>query len=310
LGAEVPFGVALAAGVLAAVNPCGFALLPAYVSLLIVGDAGTPLRPVAALGRALALTAAMTAGFVAVFGVFGLLAAPAADWLTQRLPWLTIVIGIVLVGLGAWMAAGRQITSPVPKLSRAPELRGSFGSMFVFGVSFAIASLGCTIGPFLGVVVASFTSRSPAAGIGLFLAYAAGMALVVGAVAVAVALAQQTVVGRLRRAAPILGRSAGALMIAAGAYVAWYGWYELRILADPTTTDIVIDTAARLQTWLSSTVDRVGPAGLAIVLLATAAATAAVVARRRRHERFGADRSQSDDRVGEALRPADRRAEP
>jgi cytochrome c biogenesis protein CcdA len=282
MGAEVPFGVALAAGVLAAVNPCGFALLPAYVSLLVVGDAGTAPRPGAALGRALALTAAMTAGFVAVFGVFGLLAAPAADWLTQRLPWLTIVIGIVLIGLGAWLAAGRQITSPVPKLSRAPELRGSFGSMFVFGVSFAIASLGCTIGPFLGVVVASFTSGSPAAGIGLFLAYAAGMALVVGAVAIAVALAQQTVVTWLRRAAPILGRSAGALMVAAGAYVAWYGWYEIRILADPTTTDIVIDTAARLQTGLSSTVERISPAGLAILLVVLATA-AVLAARRRRH---------------------------
>lgn len=282
MGAEVPFGVALAAGVLAAVNPCGFALLPAYVSLLIVGDAGAPPRPVAALGRALVLTAAMTAGFVAVFGVFGLLAAPAADWLTQRLPWLTIVIGIVLIGLGAWLAAGRQIASPVPKLSRAPELRGSLGSMFVFGVSFAVASLGCTIGPFLGVVVASFTSRSPAAGIGLFLAYAAGMALVVGTVAIAVALAQQTVVGWLRRAAPILSRSAGALMVAAGAYVAWYGWYEIRILADPTTTDIVIDTAARLQTWLASTVERIGPAGLAILLIFLATAIVAAV-RRRRH---------------------------
>jgi hypothetical protein len=154
--------------------------------------------------------------------------------------------------------------------------------MFVFGVSFAVASLGCTIGPFLGVVVASFTSRSPAAGIGLFLAYAGGMALVVGTVAIAVALAQQTVVGWLRRAAPILSRSAGALMIAAGAYVAWYGWYEIRILADPTTTDVVIDTAAQLQTWLASTMERIGPTGLAILLIVLAAAIVAAV-RRRRH---------------------------
>ncbi len=30
--------VALGAGLLAAVNPCGFALLPAYLSLLVLGD--------------------------------------------------------------------------------------------------------------------------------------------------------------------------------------------------------------------------------------------------------------------------------
>jgi cytochrome c biogenesis protein CcdA len=35
---EAPLGLAVAAGMLAAVNPCGFALLPAYLSLLISGD--------------------------------------------------------------------------------------------------------------------------------------------------------------------------------------------------------------------------------------------------------------------------------
>ncbi len=63
---------------LAAVNPCGFALLPAYLTLLVVGDRvdSSFAGRLAAIGRALALTAAMTVGFVAVFGVFGLLAAP------------------------------------------------------------------------------------------------------------------------------------------------------------------------------------------------------------------------------------------
>ena len=44
-----------------------------------------------------------------------------------------------------------------------------------FGASYAIASLGCTIAPFLAVVVTSFRSGSTAQGLVLFLVYAGGM---------------------------------------------------------------------------------------------------------------------------------------
>jgi cytochrome c-type biogenesis protein len=62
---DAPYGLALAAGELAAVNPYGFALLPAYLSFLVSGH-DTPDRG-AAVRRALAATTAMTTGFAAVF---------------------------------------------------------------------------------------------------------------------------------------------------------------------------------------------------------------------------------------------------
>jgi cytochrome c biogenesis protein CcdA len=266
---DAPYPLALAAGVLAAVNPCGFALLPAYVSLLVVDGTGGRQQGVGtALVRALSLTAAMTLGFLIVFGGFGLLAAPAADWLAQRLPWLTVVIGLVLAILGGWLLLGRDLPSPVPKPARAPQPRQRFASMVLFGMSFAIASLGCTIGPFLAVVVTSFGTRSAAAGVALFLAYAAGMALVVGTVALAVALAQQSVLRAMRRLAPMLSRGAGLLMILAGAYIAWYGWYEIRLFRHPGTTDPLIDAGGQAQTRLAAFVDNLGAATIALVLLA------------------------------------------
>ncbi|NUT35083.1 MAG: cytochrome c biogenesis protein CcdA [Hamadaea sp.] len=280
MAADAPFGLALAAGVLAAVNPCGFALLPADVSLLVHDGEPDP-PPARALGRAAGLTAAMTLGFVAVFGAFGLLAAPAASWLAERLPWLTIVIGVVLVAVGGWLASGRELPSPVPKLRQAPVLRRRVASMTLFGAAFAIASLGCTIGPFLGVVVAAFT-MSPAQGVALFLAYSGGMAVVVGTVAGAVALAQQTVVTWLRRSAPIVARGAGVIMVLSGAYVAWYGWYEIRVLRNASTEDPIIDGAATVQRGLAAFVDAVGAAGFAAALAAAAVGCALWYAVRRR----------------------------
>jgi cytochrome c-type biogenesis protein len=275
---DTPYALALTAGLLAAVNPCGFALLPAYVSLLVVGDRveSSGAGRLAAVGRALALTAAMTVGFVAVFGVFGLLAAPAADAVARNLPWLSVVIGLVLAGLGGWLVAGRELPAPTLKVRRGPAVTGRFWSMVAFGASYAVASLGCTVGPFLAVVVTAFGAESVATGVGLFVAYAAGMALVVGSVALAVALAKVSLVRGLRRAAPIITRVGGALLIAAGLYVAWYGWYELRVFSDASTADPIIDRAGPIQSALSSWLGGLGPGALVIAFAVLLAATVTV----------------------------------
>lgn len=263
--------LALGAGALAAVNPCGFALLPAYLSFLIVGD--QPTSRAAALGRALLMTAAMTVGFVAVFGAFGLLVAPVAPHLQQHLPWVTIVVGLVLLGLGGWLLAGREIPAFLPKpKGRAPTR--SFGSMAVFGASYALASLSCTVAPFVFLVANAFYAGSTLRGLGLFVAYAAGMGLVVGSVALAVALARMSLLGQIRRALPYVMRIGGLLLVIAGGYVTYYGWYEIQVLRGGAADDPVINVGNAVQTWASNLLDRIGVGPLAIgfvVLLAAAA---------------------------------------
>ena len=119
---DAPLALALAAGMLAAVNPCGFALLPAYLSFLIAGDGGG--RGAAVL-RALGTTAAMTTGFVLVFGLFGLVVAPVAGSVQRHLPWVTIGVGLLLVGLGGWLLAGRLLPGLGVAVSRGPAARRS-----------------------------------------------------------------------------------------------------------------------------------------------------------------------------------------
>ncbi|TCB90711.1 cytochrome c biogenesis protein CcdA [Micromonospora zingiberis] len=280
---DTPYALALAAGVLAAVNPCGFAMLPAYLSLLVLdgSDSGPRLR---AVGRALLLTSAMTVGFVAVFGVFGLLAAPAAGVIARNLPWVSVAIGLVLVALGGILLAGRQLPTVGPRLGTGPTVTRRFGSMVLFGAAYAVASLGCTIGPFLAVVVTGFRAGSVGAGLALFVAYAVGMALVVGVVALAVALAKMSLVRGLRRAAPLINRVAGVLLIVAGGYVAWYAWYEIRIFRGGPGGDPIVGAAATIQHTIADWLSRLGPGtvalAFAVLLLATVAA--AVLARQRR----------------------------
>lgn len=280
-------GVALGAGLLAGVNPCGFALLPAYVALLLNAD-GSAGRGEAVL-RALGITVAMTAGFAGVFALFGLAIAPVASSVQRLVPWFTTMLGIVLALMGVWMLSGRSLTVPRVSLrrSRASQpapLARTFTSMAGFGASYALASLSCTIAPFLAVVVAGFRS-DVLDGMVLFLAYAAGMGLVVGTLAIATALASHRVVTGLRHAGRWTPRIAGALLAVAGSYVAYYGAWELRVLGGVEAKDPVIDTAATIQQSMASAVDTVGAAGWLALGGLLLISTGLLVVRQRRSPR-------------------------
>jgi cytochrome c-type biogenesis protein len=262
---EAELALALATGMLAAVNPCGFALLPAYLSLLVLGE-DSPSRW-AAVRRALALTAAMTAGFVAVFGIFGLVISPIASTVQRYLPWVTVVVGCVLIAGGIWLLAGRSL--PTFGFSpRAPKVSRSLVSVVAFGAAYAIASLTCTIAPFLALVVASFRTSSILEGMALFIAYALGMGLLVGTAAVAVALAKSSLISQMRRAGRFVPALAGVLMIIVGAYVGYYGWWEIQVLSGGPTEDPVIEAAAAVQQAVSNGVAAVGAGRLAVALVA------------------------------------------
>jgi cytochrome c biogenesis protein CcdA len=266
--------LALTAGMLGAVNPCGFAILPAYLSLLISTEAGGAVR------RALRCSAALTIGYVVVFGAFGLVLTPVAGWLTPRLPWLTVVLGLGLAAVGGWLLAGRSL--PATVAVRAPALTGSAWSMVLFGMAYAIASIGCAIGPFLALVVSSLHAGSVGSGLLLFVAYAAGMGLVITVTAVAVALLRLSLIARARRFLAVVPRLGGAVLLVSGLYLAYYGRYELSLADDLRRSghDPLVNAATAVQQWLAALVGGVGAGWLAAALAALAVA-AALLARRR-----------------------------
>lgn len=274
--------LAFVAGMVAAFNPCGFAMLPAYLTLVIDPQSGGQL---AAVGRALAATAAMALGFLAVFGSFGLLTVSVASTVQRYLPYVTLVIGVGLVVAGVWLLSGRELRAPNLAGGRwAPTAR--LGSMFGYGVGYAIASLSCTIGPFLAVTGSSLRRGSPAQGVLVYVAYAAGIALVVGVLAVAVALASSSMVDRMRAVLPHINRISGLILVVVGLYVGYYGFYEIRLFtANGSAEDPVVSAAGRIQRALAGWVYTHGAWPWLLALGALIAAAAAVWARRRRVHR-------------------------
>jgi len=172
--------------------------------------------------------------------------------------------------------------------------------MYGYGVSYAIASLSCTIGPFLAVTAAGFRGGSVLAGVSIYLAYVAGLTLVVGVLAIAAAIAGSALADRLRRVLPFVNRIGGVLLVLVGLYVAYYGVYELRLFnafdgkANPQ--DVVIASAGRLQGALAGWVHQHGvlPWVVALFVLVAGAVASARHRRARRGRRPATGASRAD----------------
>jgi cytochrome c biogenesis protein CcdA len=285
---ELPLALALVAGAVAAVNPCGFALLPAYLTLLLAQSAdGTAPGPRGQVIRAVRFSLAMTAGFVAVFGAFGAVIAQLSLSIERYLPVVTLAIGVVLLALGAWLLRGGHLPG-IRLFGRIGSAPGSsLGSQALYGVAFAAASLSCTVGPFLAVTGTAARTGDTAGVLLTFVVYALGMGSVVTVLAVAVALARGSLVHRLRSATPVIERLSGALLVVAGAYVAWFAWFEIRVLSGRTTSDPIIDAAGVVQSQLSQFIAGLGPIVLTLIaaMLVAGIAVLALGGRRRRVSR-------------------------
>lgn len=275
---DVPIALSFTAGLVAAVNPCGFPMLPAYLSFFIGGD-----DEVADAGgrvpRALLSAAAVSAGFLAVFAVLGIPINAGVTSLYRWMPWFTIVIGVALLALGIAMLLGWHPPSLVPRLDKGGGAR-TFGSMALFGVSYAITSLSCTLPVFLTYVLT--VPDNPAGGLVAFAAYGAGMTLVLMVLSVAVALARESMVRRLRAVLAYVDRIAGVLLLLVGAYLVLYGVHALDPAeASSSPIGLVQEWSTSATVWLQD-----GGTGLGVLLAAVVAvALVAAVALGRRRPR-------------------------
>lgn len=265
------YGLALTAGMLATVNPCGLPMLPAYLSFFISGE-DTPRRgDLRAVARALGVAGVVSLGFMTVFGVAGAIVSWATRDLYQVTPWISVVVGVLLAVVGVALLSGRQISVALPKLDRGGRTRG-LGSMFVFGISYAIASISCTLPVFIAQV-SSTLGDDLVRGVAVFAVYGLGMTIVLMALSVSMALARTELVNGLRRSLAWINRVAGGFLVIAGVYIAWYSFYEIRERSD---SDPAVDRVTGWSSDISNRVTNIGVYPLAGLLLLVIAIVAAV----------------------------------
>lgn len=273
---DAPLALAFTTGMVVTVNPCGFAMLPAYLSFFVgVDQRDDDART--SVARAMVVGLTVTLGFVLTFTLLGLIVKVITDRVYDVASWVSIVVGAGLAILGVALLFGYELNVRLPHLERGGRTRG-LGSMFVFGVSYAVASLGCSLPVFLTYSYSQFQA-GVARGIATSLAFTIGFGLVLISLTIALALAKRSLVHQLRRVLPYVNRVAGALLVLTGAYVAYYGSVEVR---GPSTGGEAIDRVTGWSSTVSAWLDDNHPLIAVVCTAAIAGAVLFVASARRR----------------------------
>ncbi len=257
---EGNFAYSFMLGMLAAVNPCGFVLLPAYLLYFLGIDGGPQHLSRAPLQRALRVSASVSAGFLLVFLIVGTISRLFTQWIELRAKYAGFVIGLILIVLGIAMLFGWKpsFTTSMPGAKRDHSTR----AMFVFGIGYAIASIGCTIGLLTTAILGSIGTNGFVSGVISITMYGLGMSLLVTALTVTLAAAKTGVARVLKRSLRYIDKVAAVFISLTGIYLTWY-WYGA--ISERGSLGTVVSRVENWQNSVSLWLQRQGASRLALI---------------------------------------------
>ncbi|NBT25991.1 MAG: hypothetical protein EBT09_05460 [Actinobacteria bacterium] len=261
------FAYSFMLGVLAAVNPCGFAMLPNYL-IYFLGMDDPNETPTSSIRRSVRIGLSVSSGFLAVFLVVGVVS-----------KYLALVIGLGLVVVGIRMLFGWKPKFAVPQSPQ--QLDRTTQSMFVYGVIYAVASIGCTIGFLTTAIFGSFSTHGVASGVISVVLYGLGMSLFVTVLTVLLGLARQGLVISIRKVLPFISQLSAIFMVLTGLYLSWY-WFVA--ISERSTLGPLASRIENAQSRFATMLQDIGSWGLAAIMVAVLA-VALIMARRAKSER-------------------------
>ncbi len=274
LAIEGNFAYSFVLGVLAAVNPCGFVLLPTYL-IFFLGTREEPnLSTAERLRRALIVSSGISIGFLAIFFVIGVISRLFTQWIELNAKYASLAIGVVLLVGGA-----RMLTGWTPKFA-SPQMNGvqskTFRATIIYGLAYAVASIGCTIGFLTTAVFGSIALNGFVSGVFSILLYGLGMAMLVTALTVSLAFAKTGLVTVIKSRLNIIQRLGAFFVTLTGVYLVFYWWAAI----SETRSTKFVARIERWQTRVASFLQQQGAFRLAIVL-SIIVATAIILSRRK-----------------------------
>lgn len=275
-------GLAFLTGMLATVNPCGFAMLPTYLAYFIGSGPGTgPKRPLLAGLRA---GVALSAGFAVVFVTAGLLVAVGLRSIASALPWAVVVMGAVIVIAGLGMLFGWQLPGTRLNLNRFLKTDGTGSGLkgvFGYGVAYAVAALSCSLALLLAVVAQAVSTGSLLGLLAVFAAYALGSSVVLILLSLGAAVARDALARRVRRLLPYINRLGGAALVLAGVYLLLY-WVPA-LSGGQAAGGVMSAAVTAASVGLSGFITDTWPVITAMAVFAVLAAVVLSLRRRRNH---------------------------
>ncbi len=218
-----PIGVmvAFSAGLFSFLSPCVLPLLPSYLSFVTgmsVSDLTADLT-VATRRRVMLHAIAFVVGFSVVFVVLGASFSAAGAFLLDYRDWIRRIGGLLIIGFGLYISGLLRVgfLGRTQRLQLRERPAGYVGS-FIVGLTFAIGWTPC-VGPILGAILSlAGTADTVQRGIGLLVAYSAGLGVpfLLSALALGAFL---KFFDRYRPFIPIVERAASVVLVVVGVLV-------------------------------------------------------------------------------------------
>ena len=216
----LPVGFAFSAGMVASVNPCGVVMLTSF-AFQRLGDAkekSTARQVLESIGH----TATITASFLLIFLGVGAIIASGSQVVLDYFPLAGFLVGAGMTLLGLWLMIRRKTLSLNINLDAGESGRSGILADFLFGISYAIASLSCTLPIFLVVAGNTLSAGFSAGALWQFGAYALGMGTAVLVVVLGSVLFKRGMARWLRKITPYVHRLSSLFLTAAGIYIMIY----------------------------------------------------------------------------------------
>ena len=218
---------AFSAGVVSAVNPCGFAMLPAYLGLYM--STGIYEKDSTHYGKmilkGLFIGCCVGLGVLSLFLFVGLITGFALNFIRSIMEWVGLLLGVGLITIGIWlMNGGRLYTSLTARIGQSigNPTQISLKGFFLFGVSYGVASLSCTLPIFLSVVGINLNGSSIYDSMMQFALYGAGMGSMILFVTFSMAILKGVMIRYIKLALPYVERIGFFLVVLSGMYIVFY----------------------------------------------------------------------------------------
>lgn len=209
---------AFIAGLQAFFAPCSIALIPAYVGYY-VSEERDHLGHLQQLLYGLKAGCMASLGIMSIYAIFGIILAFLGKLIAPFMPWIELSTGGFLLFLGVATLLGYEfaLRPPVAIQTRAKGAK----RFYFFGIAYAFGAMGCTLPIFLLVIFQALSQKGTLGGFVNFFAYSLAMVSLMIIFSLIAAVSKTAISRFLKRYMLIIQKSAGILVLLAGAYMVY-----------------------------------------------------------------------------------------
>ena len=219
---DIPILYAFTAGMLATINPCGFVMLPAFIAYQL-GLANTSRSITVRLGISITISLMVSAGFITLFGIIGVIISMGGAFIINTFPWFGLAAGILLSCLGLYaILTKKSIVFMRASQFKGPREVSNIKEYYLFGISYGLASLSCTLPIFLVVVASAITVKGVLPGLIQFISYGLGMGFIFAGITISTVFFKTAIANKLRPLMTNLDLIGSFALVGAGLYLIHY----------------------------------------------------------------------------------------